>query len=420
MLEPNYHGSAGYGLAFVESIGQGKYYELETPDLIYGVEYLITMGIVDPDRLGVVGWSNGGILAAELITRSTRWKVASVGAADVEWISDWANVDFGASFDNYYFGASPLEDPELYIRKSPFFRLGEVTTPTIIYTGTEDRNVPPHQSWSLFRALQQLEKAPARLVLFPGEPHGLRKIAHQRRKIEEDMAWFDEHLFKSGEETDDSIKDGSPLETLIALEKVSRIGSFYGVQISDKLIPEVVEYDELVVGRFEVTRAQFKAFDSDYVLQPGRENYPATDITFAKAQSYVMWLSEQTGETYRLPTRDEAAHISKSAGTGGNTLDHWAGYTPNPEDEKKLIASIGSMVGDAPLLREVGAGRGSGDPKVYDLDGNVAEWAIDEDDTGVLVGPSADRSSNKRNRKTEAGRSYRGFRVIKGAKAEDD
>ena len=110
----------------------------------------------------------------------------------MEWISDWANVDFGASFDNYYFGASPLEDPELYIRKSPFFRLGEVTTPTIIYTGTEDRNVPPHQSWSLFRALQQLEKAPARLVLFPGEPHGLRKIAHQRRKVEEDMAWFNE------------------------------------------------------------------------------------------------------------------------------------------------------------------------------------------------------------------------------------
>ena len=420
VLEPNYHGSAGYGLAFVESIGQGKYYELETPDLINGVDYLITMGIVDPDRLGIVGWSNGGILAAELITRSTRWKVASVGAADVEWISDWANVDFGASFDNYYFGASPLEDPDLYIRKSPFFRLGEVTTPTIIFTGTEDRNVPPHQSWSLFRALQQLEKAPARLVLFPGEPHGLRKIAHQRRKIEEDMAWFDEYLFKSGEETNDAIKDGSPLEALIALKKASKIGSWYGIQISDTLIPEVVEHDDLLVGRFEVTRFQFRAYDPMYGVTPDKGNFPVSGITFAKAQSYVKWLSEKTGETYRLPTREEAEQFSKSAGTGGNTLDHWAGYTPNPEDVEKLIASIGNMVGDAPLLREVGVGHGSGDPAVYDLDGNVAEWAIDEDGSGVLIGASADRPSRIRDRTADAGPAYRGFRVIKGVKAEED
>ena len=78
------------------------------------------------------------------------------------------------------------------------------------------------------------------------------------------------------------------------------------------------------------------------------------------------------------------------------------------------------MVGDAPLLREVGVGHGSGDPAVYDLDGNVAELVIDEDGSGVLIGPSADRPSRKHDRTADAGLAYRGFRVIKGAKAEED
>ncbi|HUF77326.1 MAG TPA: prolyl oligopeptidase family serine peptidase, partial [Thermoanaerobaculia bacterium] len=159
VLQLNYHGSAGYGLEWVESIAAGRYYELEIPDLEAGVDHLVERGLADPERLALVGWSNGGILAAELLTRSGRFRAASIGAADVEWISDWANVTFGASFDNYYLGAAPWEDPELYVRKSPFFRLTEVTTPTLVFTGTDDTNVPPHQSWNLFRALQQIGRA---------------------------------------------------------------------------------------------------------------------------------------------------------------------------------------------------------------------------------------------------------------------
>jgi dipeptidyl aminopeptidase/acylaminoacyl peptidase len=143
LLRANYHGSGNYSLAWAESIGGGKYYELERVDLENGVDAMIERGLADPEKLGVMGWSNGAILTTELITRSDRYKAASAGAGDVEWISDWGNVDFGASFDNYYLGAAPYEDPELYVRKSPYFRLKNVTTPTIIYTGTEDRNVPP-------------------------------------------------------------------------------------------------------------------------------------------------------------------------------------------------------------------------------------------------------------------------------------
>ena len=127
VLRPNYHGSANYGLKWVESICCGKYYDLETPDINMGVDYLISKGMADPDRIATLGWSNGSILSINLITTyPARYKAASVGAGDVEWISDWGNVDFGDSFDSYYFGKSPMEDPQLYIKKSPFFKMDKV------------------------------------------------------------------------------------------------------------------------------------------------------------------------------------------------------------------------------------------------------------------------------------------------------
>ena len=101
---------------------------------------------MDPDQIGAIGWSNGSILSIQLtVTDPDRYKAAAVGAGDVEWISDWANVDFGEAFDNYYFGKSPFEDPELYIKKSPLFKMDHVKTPTLIFHGTNDRQVPTSQ-----------------------------------------------------------------------------------------------------------------------------------------------------------------------------------------------------------------------------------------------------------------------------------
>jgi dipeptidyl aminopeptidase/acylaminoacyl peptidase len=137
VLRPNYHGSNNYGLKFVESICCGKYYDLETPDINAGVDYLISKGMVDSDQVATLGWSNGSILSTSLITTyPERYKVASVGAGDVEWISDWGNVVFGDSFDSYYFGKSPMEDPQLYISKSPFFKMDKVRAPVLIFHGT--------------------------------------------------------------------------------------------------------------------------------------------------------------------------------------------------------------------------------------------------------------------------------------------
>jgi dipeptidyl aminopeptidase/acylaminoacyl peptidase len=414
LLEVNYHGSSGYGLEWAESICCGNYYDLERVDLEKGVDYVVSRGLADPERLGSIGWSNGAILTTELVTRSRRFKVASAGAGDVEWISDWGNVDFGASFDNYYFGKAPYEDPELYVRKSPYFRLKDVTTPIILYTGTDDRNVPPSQSWSHFRVLQQVGKAPVRFILFPGEPHGLGKYVHQRRKIDEDMAWFDTHLFGTGPK-EPVVREGSPLEAALARKGFAHSGEWYGRRVKGRLVPEAFAHEGLRMGRFEVTRAQYAAFDPKSRFAPGTGNLPASGITFEQAKAYAAWLSRLTGEPWRLPGVSEVKDLYDAAKDEENTLDRWAGYAPNPEDAARLRQKAAELGGPAPLLEEVGRHKGRGDgEKVYDLGGNVAEWAVGADGKGVLVGGSADLPAGATGPSVSAGEAYRGFRVVAG------
>ncbi len=408
VLQVNYHGSAGYSLDWVESIGGGKYYELEVPDIERGVDELIRQGLVAEDRLALSGWSNGGILTVELITRSKRYRVAAAGAADVEWISDWGNVAFGAAFDNYYLGGAPWEIPAVYLAKSPLFRLSAVSTPTIVATGTADTSVPPGQSRSLFRALQYLGVAPVRLLLFPGEEHALAKVAHQRRKLEEELAWFDRYLWDRPGPGNAAVKEGSLLAGLLGRAAARRVGTAYGALDGGVLVPETVRIDGVEVGRFEVTRAQFAAF-SGAAVAAGEENLPATGVSFAEAKAYASWLGMQTGLPFRLPTVAEARRWAAAAGEGGNTLDRWAGYAPNPDDAARLLEAVASLPPGA-LLLPVGSLAPSGEG-IFDLDGNAAEWAVADDGAGRPVGPSAERPADARSTDPPAP-AYIGFRVV--------
>jgi len=417
VLKPNYHGSDNYGLKWAESIGGGKYYDLEVPDIEKGVDSLLARGLVDPEQLATLGWSNGAILTIALTVNTTRYKVASAGAGDVEQVSDWAYTTFGASFDNYYFGAAPYDDPELYIRKSPVYQFKKVRTPTIVFSGTEDRAVGHAQAWMHFRTLQQLGQPDVRFVLFPGEPHGLRKISHRRRKVEEELAWFDRYLFKPAAAKNEALKEDSPLAAALKRKKIKKVEMKYGLLAKATLIPEVVKYEGLGLGRFEVTRAQYAAFDPSYKIEPGTENYPANGVTFANAQAYCAWLSKLTGETYRLGQVRELEPIHEAAKEGENTLDYWAGYSLNPDDAAHLAEKIKELGGTAPLLKEVGSFKGRGeDELVFDLDGNVAEWVMDKDGKGKALGASADRPADQKTREVAPDPAYIGFRVVKGAK----
>ena len=420
VLQVNYHGSNDYGLKWVESICCGKYYDLETPDINAGVDYVIEKGFVDADKVATLGWSNGSILSTSLlVTYPDRYKVASVGAGDVEWISDWGNVVFGDSFDSYYFGKSPMEDPELYIHKSPFFKMDKVKAPVLIFHGTADTNVPPAQSWSYFRALQYYGKVPVKFVIFPGEPHGPRKLTHQMRKVEEEMAWFDKYFFKSTPGENEALKAGSPLDAALKTKHVARTGADYGAAFTSKgkslVIPEVVKRGDVELGRFEVTREQFAACDKTYKLEPGTENYPANDVTFEQAKAYTEWLSKLTGQSWRLPTEKEASGWYEKK-EGENTLDYWAGYAPNPDDTNRLRQKIKELSGSAPLLKPVGSfpGQGQEDQElVFDLGGNVAEWVTTSDGKGKVEGGSADCPSDTRS-SCGAALEYTGFRVVRG------
>ena len=425
-FENNYHGSTGYGLKFVESICCGKYYDLEIPDIERGVDSLIEKGLVDPDRIGAMGWSNGSILSIQLtITNPDRYKVASVGAGDVEWLSDWANVDFGESFDHYYFGKTPLEDPQLYIEKSPLFKMDRVKTPTLIFFGTIDRQVPTEQGWTHYRALYTIGKAPVKFILFPGEAHGPRKLTHQLRKLNEEDAWLDQYLFKINPPENEALKKGSPLDAALRRRTVQKSGALYGVAFHspaaaaenpppDILIPETVKRGEIEIGRFEITRAQYAAFDKSYKVDPGTENFPANNLTFDQAKAYCNWLANLTGETYRLPNESEVSALYKDR-ANENTLDYWAGYALNPEDAAKLEAEIKELPGDAPLLREVGTFPGQGEKDeelVFDLGGNVSEWAVAANGSPKTLGASADRSGDTKSQYHQADPAYTGFRVV--------
>lgn len=202
VLMPNYHGSMNYGFPFMESLRDGHYYDYPLRDFDAAIDRLDELGMIDPDRLGTLGWSNGAILSTALIARGDeRFKAASCGAGGGEWISNWAGSRFGdGGFGQYWF-KDPIQNPEYFTDPAiaPFYNSEKVVTPTIFYGCDKDKNVTLSMTLNTFRGIQKHGNAPVKMLIFPDEEHMLASPAHMKRKLEEDYAWFDRYLFGEGD-----------------------------------------------------------------------------------------------------------------------------------------------------------------------------------------------------------------------------
>ena len=110
--------------------------------MISGVDSLIAKGFIDRDRVGAMGWSEGGYISAFLSTFSDRFKAVSVGAGVSDWMTYYVNTD-NRPFTRDYLQATPWEDPEIYRKTSPITYLNQARTPTLIQHGDLERSPSP-------------------------------------------------------------------------------------------------------------------------------------------------------------------------------------------------------------------------------------------------------------------------------------
>ena len=413
ILKVNYHGSEGYGLEWLESI-KGHYYELEVPDILAGIDSVVASGMADPEKLGVMGWSNGSILAIACAMESDRFKVLCAGAGDVNWTSDYGNCAFGAAFDEAYFGGTPWDNAQVYIDKSPLFKMKQLTAPTLIMFGEKDTSVPTEQGWQHFRAMQQIGVAPVRFLLFPGAAHGLRKRSHMRRKMLEEISWVDQHLLGTFTPPNEALDPASVLAWELERVSIARVGALYGIERDAALLPEIVDFDGVAVSRFEITNAQFAAFDPNFTFDAGLDNHPVTSVSPSLAETYCLWLSEKTGAQYRLPTDGEMRAFlaaAKSNRSRENTLNRWVGFAPTPAELEMLMPRLEELEQSRSLLEPVGSFRPV--KGMYDLEGNAAEWVKGSDGKADIMGLSAVSVLDDRQPYDRPPLGYVGFRVVR-------
>lgn len=192
LLSPNYRGSTGYGDKFLTEL-VGQEHVIEVNDIMAGVDHLIDEGIVDGDKMAVMGWSNGGYLTNALISTNERFKAASSGAGVFDQRLQWMLEDTPGHVVNFMEGL-PWEKPEAYTHGSSLTHADKIKTPTLIHIGENDQRVPVGHAQGLYRALKHYLNVPVELIVYPGEGHGLSKYQHRKAKMEWDQKWFNHYV----------------------------------------------------------------------------------------------------------------------------------------------------------------------------------------------------------------------------------
>ncbi|MGQ8366714.1 S9 family peptidase [Glaciecola sp. 1036] len=193
----NHRGSTGYGERFALLL-QGKYSsEYDFADHMSGVDALIEQGLVDPEQLYITGGSAGGIASAYAIGLTNRFRAAVVAKPVINWLSKVLTADSGLYQIPNQFPGKPWEQVEHYWKRSPLSLVGNVTTPTMLITGVEDKRTPMSETEQFYQALK-LQKVDTVLVKVPGSSHGIAgKPSRMIAKVENILAWFEKYAPKT-------------------------------------------------------------------------------------------------------------------------------------------------------------------------------------------------------------------------------
>jgi dipeptidyl aminopeptidase/acylaminoacyl peptidase len=192
ILQPNYRGSAGYGEKFrslnVRNLGVGDMWDVES-----GVDFLIKKGMVDPDRVGAMGWSQGGYISAFLSTNSKKFKAISVGAGISNWVTYYVNTDIHP-FTRHYLRGTPWDDMEIYQKTSPMTNIRDASTPTLIQHGEFDRRVPIPNAYELYQGLQDVG-VDVKLIVYKDFGHGISRPKEQLAAQWHNWQWFAKYIW---------------------------------------------------------------------------------------------------------------------------------------------------------------------------------------------------------------------------------
>jgi len=191
ILLPNPRGSYGQGEDFtranVKDFGGG-----DLRDIMAGVDAALAKYPIDPERLGITGWSYGGFMTMWTVTQTNRFHAAIAGAG----IANWQSYYGQNLIDQWmipFFGASVYDDPAVYDKSAPIHFIKNVKTPTLVVVGERDAECPAPQSYEFWHALRTLN-VPTQLVIYPGEGHLFVKPENQSDRLDRTAAWFDKYL----------------------------------------------------------------------------------------------------------------------------------------------------------------------------------------------------------------------------------
>lgn len=191
ILKPNYRGSIGRGQWFrelnVDNLGVGDLWDLES-----GIDYLDSLGFIDVENVGCMGWSQGGYISAMAGLRSDRFKAVSVGAGISDWYTYHISNDI-PHFTDHYLSANPWEDDEVYRKTAPMSGIETAFTPTLIQHGGKDMRVPLSNAKEIYRALKA-KGVPVEFYIYPEMAHPITKPRECRAVSQQNLDWFLKYL----------------------------------------------------------------------------------------------------------------------------------------------------------------------------------------------------------------------------------